>query len=257
MNDRAQLMQPHFQRLVQMQQNMQPIQAAQGSPAISTVGMGSPNFLLQQHHLQHQLQQIQLQSQQQIQLQQQLQKYSGLQASPMGLVNGGMVGAELSQNAMNIPHTPIPNNAISAVAETTNESHAANTAAANAASTSTNSNNAAPSASGIPAAMWLDRDNMLNMYIHDYMLKRGWKRSAEVFAEEVLQNTTDKSGDGEDSGRRNGAKRQQQALINSPYAFLFEWWGVFWDTFSAASQRGGSPEALAYIEVRDQSNNQE
>uniref|UniRef100_A0A164Z4J2 Uncharacterized protein n=1 Tax=Daucus carota subsp. sativus TaxID=79200 RepID=A0A164Z4J2_DAUCS len=72
--------------------------------------------------------------------------------------------------------------------------------------------------------MWLD------VYIHDYLLKRKLHASAKAFMTEGKVAT------------------DPVAAIDAPGGFLFEWWSVFWDIFIARTNEKHSEAAASYIE---------
>ena len=45
-------------------------------------------------------------------------------------------------------------------------------------------------------------------------------------------------------------QQDQQVPIDAREGFLYEWWTVFWDIFSARANKAGSPEALAYVDIQ-------
>ncbi|XP_070012795.1 uncharacterized protein [Nicotiana sylvestris] len=59
-----------------------------------------------------------------------------------------------------------------------------------------------------------DAQKMLDIYIHDYLVKKGMNTTAEALAREANVNPG-------------------QAAVNSPGGFLAEWWDVFYDIFSS------------------------
>ncbi|KAK9765935.1 hypothetical protein K7432_005345 [Basidiobolus ranarum] len=73
-------------------------------------------------------------------------------------------------------------------------------------------------------------DKILNIYIYDYCLKRNWTAAAQAILNEaqVPQDST--------------------VPIDSPHGFLYEWWVVFWDIFSARTNKTGSKDAQTFIE---------
>ncbi|KAE9594980.1 putative transcription regulator LUG family [Lupinus albus] len=61
-----------------------------------------------------------------------------------------------------------------------------------------------------------DADKLLRIYLHEYMLKRGMHRSAEIFKEEGQIGHKDST------------------VIDSPKGFLYEWWSIFYgDVYSS------------------------
>ncbi|XP_039020977.1 transcriptional corepressor LEUNIG_HOMOLOG-like [Hibiscus syriacus] len=70
---------------------------------------------------------------------------------------------------------------------------------------------------------------MLDVYIHDYLLKRKLHASAKAFMTE-------------------GKVATDPVAIDAPGGFLFEWWSVFWDIFIARTNEKHSEAAAAYIE---------
>ncbi|KAL2932864.1 Transcriptional corepressor [Bienertia sinuspersici] len=74
-----------------------------------------------------------------------------------------------------------------------------------------------------------EADKMLDVYIHDYLLKRKLHNSAKAFMAE-------------------GKVATDPVAIDAPGGFLFEWWSVFWDIFIARTNEKHSEAAAAYIE---------
>ncbi|KAJ6915507.1 hypothetical protein NC651_017489 [Populus alba x Populus x berolinensis] len=68
------------------------------------------------------------------------------------------------------------------------------------------------------------------VYIHDYLVKRDLKASAQAFQAE-------------------GKVSSDPVAIDAPGGFLFEWWSVFWDIFIARTNEKHSEVAASYIEV--------
>ena len=77
-----------------------------------------------------------------------------------------------------------------------------------------------------------ESDKMLNVYIYDYCIKRNFKDAARAFFVEAK------------------VPQDQQVPINARDGFLYEWWTVFWDIFSARANRTGSQDALAYVDIQ-------
>nr|GEU53588.1 transcriptional corepressor LEUNIG_homolog isoform X1 [Tanacetum cinerariifolium] len=76
-----------------------------------------------------------------------------------------------------------------------------------------------------------EADKMLDVYIHDYLLKRKLHASAKAFMAE-------------------GKVATDPVAIDAPGGFLFEWWSVFWDIFIARTNEKHSEAAVAYIETQ-------
>ncbi|KAK9057429.1 hypothetical protein SSX86_022264 [Deinandra increscens subsp. villosa] len=76
-----------------------------------------------------------------------------------------------------------------------------------------------------------EADKMLDVYIHDYLLKRKLHASAKAFMTE-------------------GKVATDPVAIDAPGGFLFEWWSVFWDIFIARTNEKHSEAAVAYIETQ-------
>ncbi|GFY99501.1 EamA-like transporter family [Actinidia rufa] len=76
-----------------------------------------------------------------------------------------------------------------------------------------------------------EADKMLDVYIHDYLLKRKLHNSAKAFMAE-------------------GKVATDPVAIDAPGGFLFEWWSVFWDIFIARTNEKHSESAATYIEVQ-------
>ncbi|THU73543.1 hypothetical protein C4D60_Mb04t23970 [Musa balbisiana] len=76
-----------------------------------------------------------------------------------------------------------------------------------------------------------EADKMLDVYIHDYLLKRNLQATAKAFKEE-------------------GKVSAEPVAIDAPGGFLFEWWSVFWDIFISRTNEKHSQVAAAYIETQ-------
>ncbi|XP_042053535.1 transcriptional corepressor LEUNIG_HOMOLOG-like [Salvia splendens] len=76
-----------------------------------------------------------------------------------------------------------------------------------------------------------EADKMLDVYIHDYLLKRKLHNSAKTFMTE-------------------GKVATDPVAIDAPGGFLFEWWSVFWDIFIARTNEKHSEPAATYIETQ-------
>ncbi|KAL8138444.1 hypothetical protein V2J09_004445 [Rumex salicifolius] len=75
-----------------------------------------------------------------------------------------------------------------------------------------------------------EADKMLDVYIHDYLVKRDLKATAQAFEAE-------------------GKVSSDPVAIDAPGGFLFEWWSVFWDIFIARNNEKHSDIATAsYVE---------
>ncbi|ORX87266.1 hypothetical protein K493DRAFT_319695 [Basidiobolus meristosporus CBS 931.73] len=83
-----------------------------------------------------------------------------------------------------------------------------------------------------PKNVW-EGDKMLNIYIYDYCLKRNWNSAAQAFLNDAQ------------------VARDSQVPIDSPNGFLYEWWAVFWDIFSAKTNKSGSKDAQAFVEAQN------
>ncbi|XP_057831763.2 transcriptional corepressor LEUNIG isoform X1 [Cryptomeria japonica] len=79
-------------------------------------------------------------------------------------------------------------------------------------------------------AKW-EADKMLDVYIHDYLVKRGLSMSAKTFMSE-------------------GKVCTEPVAIDAPGGFLFEWWSVFWDIFISRTNEKHSEKAASYIEIQ-------
>uniref|UniRef100_A0A9I9D087 Transcriptional corepressor LEUNIG n=1 Tax=Cucumis melo TaxID=3656 RepID=A0A9I9D087_CUCME len=76
-----------------------------------------------------------------------------------------------------------------------------------------------------------EADKMLDVYIHDYLVKRDLKATAQAFQAE-------------------GKVSSDPVAIDAPGGFLFEWWSVFWDIFIARTNEKHSDVAASYIETQ-------
>ncbi|KAK9706091.1 hypothetical protein RND81_07G103600 [Saponaria officinalis] len=76
-----------------------------------------------------------------------------------------------------------------------------------------------------------EADKMLDVYIHDYFVKRKLHASAKAFQQEGKVST-------------------DPVAIDAPGGFLFEWWSVFWDIFIARTNDKHSDAAASYLETQ-------
>ncbi|PIA42600.1 hypothetical protein AQUCO_02000203v1 [Aquilegia coerulea] len=76
-----------------------------------------------------------------------------------------------------------------------------------------------------------EADKMLDVYIHDYLVKRNLQASAKAFQAE-------------------GKVSPDPVAIDAPGGFLYEWWSVFWDIFIARTNEKHSEVAASYIETQ-------
>ncbi|XP_074281011.1 transcriptional corepressor LEUNIG-like isoform X3 [Silene latifolia] len=76
-----------------------------------------------------------------------------------------------------------------------------------------------------------EADKMLDVYIHDYFVKRKLHASANAFQQEGKVST-------------------DPVAIDAPGGFLFEWWSVFWDIFIARTNDKHSDAAASYLETQ-------
>ncbi|KAK7388758.1 hypothetical protein VNO78_23585 [Psophocarpus tetragonolobus] len=72
-----------------------------------------------------------------------------------------------------------------------------------------------------------EADKMLDLYIHDYLIKRQLHATARVFQAE-------------------GNVSMDPVVIDAPSGFLFEWWSVFWDIYIARANQKHSETATSY-----------
>eukprot|EP00252_Welwitschia_mirabilis_P019753 TRINITY_DN4665_c0_g1_i4.p1 TRINITY_DN4665_c0_g1~~TRINITY_DN4665_c0_g1_i4.p1 ORF type:complete len:252 (+),score=63.48 TRINITY_DN4665_c0_g1_i4:333-1088(+) len=77
-----------------------------------------------------------------------------------------------------------------------------------------------------------EADKMLDVYIHDYMIKRNLHYTAKTFMAEAKVST-------------------DPVAIDAPGSFLYEWWSVFWDIFVARTNGNHSEVAAAYTETQN------
>ncbi|KAL1344078.1 hypothetical protein AAHE18_08G022000 [Arachis hypogaea] len=81
-----------------------------------------------------------------------------------------------------------------------------------------------------PQSNW-EADKMLDVYIHDYFVKRKLHNTAKAFMTEGKVST-------------------DPVAIDAPGGFLYEWWSVFWDVFISRTNEKHSEAAAAYIETQ-------
>ncbi|KAK6945018.1 LIS1 homology motif [Dillenia turbinata] len=73
--------------------------------------------------------------------------------------------------------------------------------------------------------------SILDVYIHDYLLKRKLHATAKAFQSEAKVST-------------------DPVAIDAPGGFLFEWWSVFWDVFIARTRERHSSATASYVETQ-------
>uniref|UniRef100_A0A0D9UXG1 LisH domain-containing protein n=1 Tax=Leersia perrieri TaxID=77586 RepID=A0A0D9UXG1_9ORYZ len=78
-----------------------------------------------------------------------------------------------------------------------------------------------------------EAEKMLDVYIHDYLLKRNLHSTAKAFQAE-------------------GNVSSDPVAIDAPGGFLLEWWSVFWDIFIARTNEKHSEVAASYIEMYEE-----
>ncbi|XP_057437045.1 transcriptional corepressor LEUNIG_HOMOLOG-like isoform X3 [Lotus japonicus] len=78
-----------------------------------------------------------------------------------------------------------------------------------------------------------EADKMLDVYIHDYFVKRKLHNAAKAFMTEGKVST-------------------DPVAIDAPGGFLYEWWSVFWDIFISRTNEKHSEAAASYIEQTQQ-----
>ncbi|KAK9824419.1 hypothetical protein WJX72_010138 [[Myrmecia] bisecta] len=83
---------------------------------------------------------------------------------------------------------------------------------------------------GVSDGKW-ETGQMLDVYILDYLKKRGLHASVSAFTKEV--NIPNRA-----------------LAIDAPSGFLFEWWSVFWDIFMARSTPSYSEAATNYVDTQ-------
>ncbi|KAK6941571.1 LIS1 homology motif [Dillenia turbinata] len=71
----------------------------------------------------------------------------------------------------------------------------------------------------------------LDVYIHDYLVKRKLHATAKAFQSEAKVST-------------------HPVAIDAPGGFLFEWWSVFWDIFIAGTSEKHPSAAASYVETQ-------
>lgn len=83
---------------------------------------------------------------------------------------------------------------------------------------------------------------LLNAYIYDYLLKHNMHDSARTFGAEAKVVPNVKKEDDKDLPK-------PLIPIDAPQGFLYEWWALFWDIYSArGSKGGGSVPAQQYVQ---------
>ncbi|CAI8602015.1 unnamed protein product [Vicia faba] len=82
-----------------------------------------------------------------------------------------------------------------------------------------------------------EADKMLDVYIYDYLVKKKLHNTAKSFMTEGKVSP-------------DPVANTENAAIDAPGGFLFEWWSVFWDIFIARTNEKHSENAAAYLETQ-------
>lgn len=125
--------------------------------------------------------------------------------------------------------------------------------------------NAATPNSAVPTGNAIDHKRKLNTYIYDHFLKNDMFDLARAFMKEVDVDTTDKPSpnrkdvngiqDGMDTDSKSDINKKPADLPranvpdvgDSESSFLSDWWGQFWDCWTAARTRNNSSTAKQYL----------
>lgn len=75
--------------------------------------------------------------------------------------------------------------------------------------------------------------------------EQNWNRKGHE--EEGLKEGSDEKPPNAPSSRSSQDLPSSSVPIDAPSGFLYEWWSIFWDIYSARSGKGGSGQASAYI----------
>ncbi|KAG0236391.1 hypothetical protein BGW42_003549 [Actinomortierella wolfii] len=79
-----------------------------------------------------------------------------------------------------------------------------------------------------------DNDRWINLYIYDYCVKRNFQNAAAAFASEAQ------------------VPLDTKLIYDAPEGFLYEWFVVFWDCWTAAQNQAGataSKDMQLYLEA--------
>ncbi|CAG8612950.1 12265_t:CDS:10, partial [Acaulospora morrowiae] len=102
---------------------------------------------------------------------------------------------------------------------------------------------------------------LFNAYVYDFLKRSGARETARVYLKEadiqgfIKNDNTNLINGGGNSGSDNDADLPNvEVPIKAPEGFLYEWWTVFWDIYSAKLNRPGSENARRYIEQQQQRN---
>ncbi|CAI2184447.1 3138_t:CDS:10 [Funneliformis geosporum] len=94
---------------------------------------------------------------------------------------------------------------------------------------------------------------LLNSYVYDFLKRSGATETARAYLREGRADIKLKN-DGSDSINGSSSSSSDNNMnsillpdadvpVEAPEGFLYEWWNVFWDVFSAKSQRVGTSDA--------------
>ncbi|CDW97178.1 hypothetical protein [Sporisorium scitamineum] len=97
--------------------------------------------------------------------------------------------------------------------------------------------NLSHSASVSDGRIWGEEATKLDVYVWDYLSRRGFNSAAKALMNEA------------------GMTEPPEVPLRTPQGLLFEYWAIFWDVFAARSGRGGT-EAAAYYEYQESRNMQ-
>ncbi|CAG8825204.1 12332_t:CDS:2, partial [Gigaspora rosea] len=105
---------------------------------------------------------------------------------------------------------------------------------------------------------------LLNAYVYDFLKRSGAIETAKAYLREgdfqsVVKNdgtTNSINGTGgSSSDNDNTSLPDVDVPVQAPEGFLYEWWTVFWDIYSAKLNRPGTADAQRYVVDQQMRNN--
>jgi hypothetical protein len=96
---------------------------------------------------------------------------------------------------------------------------------------------------------------LFNSYVYDFLKRSGAQETARTYLREGGENIKLKNDGNSINGNANSSSDsdgnaplpEADVPVQAPEGFLYEWWTVFWDIYSAKLNRPGTMEAQRYV----------
>jgi hypothetical protein len=93
--------------------------------------------------------------------------------------------------------------------------------------------------------------SLFNSYVYDFLKRSGATETARTYLREgediKLKNNGANSINGNGTTDNDAQLPDAEVPVQAPEGFLYEWWTVFWDIYSAKLNRPGTMEAQRYV----------